>query len=125
MVCRREYEREYRRKQNSRAPGNFAIKRAKSRAKIKGIPFTLTAADIPPLPKKCPIIGIPLSYRDDGEAGATPNSPSLDRIIPELGYVPGNVRWVSYRGNLLKNNASIEELELVLADARRLASPTT
>lgn len=48
------------------------------------------------------------------------NDPSVDRIIPELGYTKGNVRVISNRANLLKNNASIEEIELVLEDLRRL-----
>jgi hypothetical protein len=37
-------------------------------------------------------------------------SPSLDRIIPERGYVPGNVRVVSDRANRLKGKRSLEEL---------------
>lgn len=30
---------------------------------------------------------------------ATLEEPSLDRIVPELGYVPGNIRWIEKRLN--------------------------
>ena len=35
---------------------------------------------------------------------------SLDRINPELGYIPGNIQVLSTKANVLKNNASINEL---------------
>jgi hypothetical protein len=40
-------------------------------------------------------------------------SPSLDRIIPDRGYVPGNVRVVSDRANRLKGKRSLSELRLL------------
>jgi hypothetical protein len=58
----------------------------------------------------CPILGIPLFVK--GEV-AGPNSPSLDKIIPELGYIKGN-RWViSYRVNAMKNDANLDEIILL------------
>lgn len=42
--------------------------------------------------------------------GGKNNSPSLDRIRNELGYVRGNVIVISNRANRLKSDASIEEL---------------
>ena len=38
-------------------------------------------------------------------------SPSLDRIIPEKGYVKGNIIVVSLKANTMKNNATIEEIK--------------
>lgn len=38
------------------------------------------------------------------------NSPSIDRIIPELGYVVGNVAILCWECNRLKNNATPEKL---------------
>jgi hypothetical protein len=38
----------------------------------------------------------------------------LDRIIPELGYVPGNVKIISMRANRIKTNATIEDIKNVL-----------
>lgn len=46
-------------------------------------------------------------------------SPSLDRIDSSKGYVKGNVRVISARANMLKNNATVEELTLVLKDLKR------
>jgi hypothetical protein len=39
----------------------------------------------------------------------------LDRVIPELGYVPGNVAVISLRANTMKQDATAAELR-VLAD---------
>jgi hypothetical protein len=34
----------------------------------------------------------------------------LDKIVPELGYVKGNVQVISTLANTMKNQASIEQL---------------
>lgn len=47
-------------------------------------------------------------------------SPSLDRLDSSKGYVKGNVRVISKRANQLKNNATVEEMRMVLADLIRL-----
>lgn len=94
------------------------LRRIKGNAKIRNLPCSLTVADIPAIPKHCPVFPwIKLSYavgvkRHDG-------SPSLDRIDNDLGYVKGNVRWVSDRANILKSNASDEELIMLGNDARK------
>lgn len=38
------------------------------------------------------------------------HTPTLDRIIPKLGYVPGNVIIVSARANRIRNDATVDEL---------------
>jgi hypothetical protein len=55
----------------------------------------------------CPVFGTPLRR---GQNQATLDSPELDRIIPALGYVPGNVQWISRRANVMKQSASPKEL---------------
>ena len=40
----------------------------------------------------------------------TDDSPSIDRLIPELGYIKGNVNVISLRANIIKNNATKDEL---------------
>lgn len=85
---------------------------AKGRAKKDGLPFALTEEDII-IPDICPLLKIPL-FRGDGKPIA--NSPSLDRIIPHLGYVAGNVWVISYRANSIKNDATIVELETLTAN---------
>ena len=71
--------------------------RVRSRALKEGIPFTIEPVDIPELPAYCPALGTPLSYL--GESQHRSRSASLDRIVPELGYVPGNVRILGMRAN--------------------------
>jgi hypothetical protein len=92
---------------------------ARYRAKQKGVPFDITIDDIV-IPKYCPILGIKLKSSELGRKGNCPTSPSLDRIIPELGYVKGNVRVISQRANTLKSNATSVELEKILNDVRAI-----
>lgn len=81
---------------------------ARNRAKTKGLPFDLTEDDID-IPVFCPVLGIKLERGVEG-TGRSDASPSLDRIVPERGYVKGNVVVVSNRANRMKNDGSPEEL---------------
>lgn len=93
------------------------FQRIRSRAKAKDIPFNITVDDIK-IPEFCPVLGIKLNC-NHGHSGYFDDSPSIDRIIPELGYTKGNIRVISNRANLLKSNATIEELQKVINDLRR------
>lgn len=93
--------------------------RVKARAKANGTPFTIELSDIV-IPEVCPVLGIPIKPQNGKGQGFHPDSPSLDRIRPELGYVKGNVRVISARANLLKSDATSAEIALVLEDLRRL-----
>jgi hypothetical protein len=84
---------------------------AKRRSKIEKVPFDLRKEDFF-VPQFCPILGIPM-YIGDGKASE--NSPSLDKIIPSLGYIKSNVAVISSRANRLKSDASLAELELIVA----------
>lgn len=53
------------------------------------------------IPETCPMLGIKLEFGFDKQGGNF-NSPSLDRIIPELGYTKGNVMVISKRANMIK-----------------------
>ena len=46
-------------------------------------------------------------------------SPTLDKTIPALGYVPGNIAVISWRANRLKNNGTLEELEALVEWMRK------
>jgi hypothetical protein len=93
---------------HSRTHEYFLWKGCQNRAKKNNIPFNLEYSDIV-IPEKCPILEIPI-FR--GNKKHTSNSPSLDRLVPELGYIKGNIRVISYKANTMKSDASIEELKL-------------
>jgi hypothetical protein len=96
----------------------WILKSAKSRAKKFGIPFAITPEDIV-IPEICPALGITLN---PAARRSQPNALTLDRIVPALGYIPGNVRVVSARANRLKSDATVAELEMLLAYVRRETS---
>ena len=103
---------EARRVRHVEQPALSMLREAKRRARRKNIPFDLRLFDIH-IPTTCPVLGIPI-FVSGGVV--TQNSPSIDRIVPCLGYVRGNVRVISFRANSLKQDATCEELQLVLAD---------
>lgn len=84
---------------------------AKHRAKIKNIPFDIHVNDIK-IPKICPVLGIPLIAQ---KGKPSDNSPELDRIVNEKGYVKENVLVVSRKVNRLKSNANIKDLFDIVA----------
>ena len=78
----------------------------------RGLPFSITLDDIKDVPNTCPVLGIPMV---SGAGNNNPNSATLDRLVPEKGYVPDNVCWISRKANRIKCDASLEELQQVLA----------
>lgn len=90
--------------------------RARSRARAKGIAFTISIEDIR-IPTKCPVLGIPLSYGTRCQKDA---APSLERIRPALGYVPGNILVISFRANAIKRDATTSELRMLVDFYERL-----
>jgi len=59
-------------------------------------------------PKKCPVFGKKLTV---GKGKHHDMSPSVDKIVPEKGYVKGNLQVISYLANRMKNNATRKQLE--------------
>jgi hypothetical protein len=104
----RKASREWRRKN----PLQKLIQGAKERARKFNLPFNLTVSDLI-MPETCPVLGIKLEPNIGGKIAA-PNSPSLDRINPKLGYVKGNVQIISFRANTIKNCGSLEEHQKVI-----------
>lgn len=86
---------------------------ARKRAKAKDLPITITVADIV-VPEVCPVLGIPMTF-----GGSRENWPSLDRMDPSVGYVPGNVFVISYRANRIKNDSTLAEIEAIASYMRR------
>jgi len=92
-------------------PKKYMLYSARKRAKEDGCAFTITEEDIK-IPFACPLLNIPI-FKNENFGG--PSSPSLDRIDPNGGYVPGNVWVISHRANNIKSNATLDELKLIVA----------
>ena len=106
----------YRAKHPERTRLQLMLNNARIRAKRHGVPFSLTMADLV-IPETCPVLGIKLCM-PDGTGNPGDASPSLDRKVPSRGYVPSNIQIISYRANRIRNDATLEELVLVLAYAK-------
>jgi hypothetical protein len=58
-------------------------------------------------PARCPVFDVPFVERG---AGFSKWSPSIDKIDPAKGYVPGNIQVVSLFANCMKRDATKEQL---------------
>lgn len=102
-------------------PSHYLLYNAKYRARQCGLPCTITVDDIV-IPDVCPVLGIPLipSFGNAKEGkrstGGEAGSPSLDKIIPEFGYVPENIMVISHRANSLKRDSIDPEEHRAIAD---------
>lgn len=85
------------------------INNAKGRARRKGVAFAITIDDVD-IPDVCPIFGMKLKKN---KGFSQDNSPTLDRIRPDLGYVPGNVVVLSHLANTIKSTATSADLYMV------------
>lgn len=113
--ARRLWKRQYEKHRYESTQQMNIFKNCKNRATRRGLPFDITPEDIV-IPEVCPVLGIKLHL---GSKGFDPNSPSVDRVDGNKGYVKGNVRIISMRANKLKSDATLEELEAVVAYYRR------
>ena len=117
----RAYQRRYQKAARHMNPARHLFMGAKRRAAQKGIPFSIVQSDIV-VPEFCPVLGIRLKVNDG--CGPRFDSPSIDRIMPSLGYVKGNVIVVSQRANTIKSNALVDEIQAVANFYRRLIDAT-
>ena len=102
--------------ERDRGTMEYALRRllysARTRAKQKNLPFDLTVEWLETMVvTHCPITLEPLNWTREQVAGGGPrtNSPSIDKIIPELGYVQSNCAIISARANRIKNDGTIDE----------------
>lgn len=67
------------------------------------------------VPDRCPVLGIPIVIGGNRWY----DSPSVDRVDNTKGYVKGNVQIISGRANTLKKDATLAELEALVAYVKR------
>lgn len=85
-----------------------AMRSAKYRAQRDRVPFTLTYETLPQLSERCP--ACEKLYDFMRSIKTTMDRPSLDRVTPSLGYVPGNVVFVCMECNLRMQNSTSDDL---------------
>jgi hypothetical protein len=107
----REASKRARKKMRCDNPTRLIWLETKKRAKKRNIPFEIDISDIV-IPKICPILGLELSF---GIGRVHDESPSLDRIIPEMGYVKGNCYIISSKANRMKQENTLETLEKIIS----------
>jgi hypothetical protein len=100
------------------------LSNAKIRAKQKNVYFNLTfeyLKKIFPQNNKCPVIGVNFQFGYKNlDKKNTDFAPSLDRIVPEKGYVEGNVIVVCNIVNRVKSDSTIKILEKVFKFYKKL-----
>ena len=87
-------------------------KNALQRARRNKIPFDIDIEYLKSIKTdRCPIFNTALSWGEFGdEHKRSANSPSLDKIKPEYGYIKGNVCIISDLANKIKQDVGYEEL---------------
>ncbi len=98
-----------RKRRHAKDPRAIMLYAAKQRAKRDGLEFAIQIDDVS-IPQTCPLLGVALSVNQDT---AGPNSPTLDRIFNDRGYVRGNVIVVSYAANRCKGGLRARDLALI------------
>ena len=88
------------------------LREARRRAKERGVEFNIRPDQVVwPKDGLCPIKGV---FLEKNKGMVMANSPSLDRVHSDQGYIPGNVRVLSWRMNNLKGDLTVEEAENLL-----------
>ena len=87
------------------------LSQVRARASASKLNFNLSELYLKSIaPVCCPVFGEKLIYTSRGKMERL--TASIDKIVPALGYVKGNVQVISMMANRLKSNASLEDLEL-------------
>lgn len=98
-ACRASYRKEH--------DPDHRLHTAKFNALKRGLSFNIERGDVEWV-THCPILNIELEY--NSKESSNDNSPSIDRINPDIGYEKGNVWVISNKANRMKNDANRDEL---------------
>lgn len=97
-----------RRSANNRMWDNV-VRGALKRAVVKGIPYDADLLEWAPTvwTGRCALSGI--EFKRGNGSGPSPLSPSIDRIVPALGYTKANCRFILHAINALKGCGTDDE----------------
>ena len=103
------------RRKRAKDPIRYRLYLVKSRCKKLGIEFDLEPSDII-IPKKCPVLGVKLiRYSNRGRGNKDRDKLwSIDRFDSSKGYTKDNIWIISQRANIIKNDATLPELETLV-----------
>lgn len=102
----------WRRNNAKRAWASTCVSQARLRANKYSVPFNITKEYVLSItPDKCPVFGTPFMFM--GNKRPTDRSATLDRLVPTLGYVRGNVVVVSMKANRIKSAYAADDVLLV------------
>jgi hypothetical protein len=107
----KETHREQESVRRSKDKKSVMLTNAKARAMKNNLEFSITKKDII-FTDLCPVFDIKLDYN---LKKISDNSPTIDRIDSKKGYMPDNIKIISWKANRVKSNASIEEIEAILS----------
>jgi hypothetical protein len=109
-AANRERKRKSDRAWNAANPIKVAMNSARQRAKRFGVSFDpAIEQELENLPTHCPVCHVEL-ISHIGEGRMQSDSPSVDRLVPAIGYVPGNVQWLCLGCNSSKQDDTMEDL---------------
>lgn len=95
-------------------PEKYLLQKARGNARHKNREFNLSLEDIK-IPEKCPALNVLFEFD-------TPYAPSIDRIDSSKGYTKDNIQIISRKANLMKSDATPEELKRFAEWASRSTS---
>lgn len=83
-------------------------------AKKQNVPFDLDIEYLQQIKTDvCPVFKTIFVWHRIGLGQMNDESPTLDRVMPLLGYIRGNVVWISAKANRIKQNVTEKELYAV------------
>lgn len=98
-------------------PWRHIISNIRGRAEREGIPYDIDVEwGSETYTGRCEVTGIAF-IKTDGNDGQMPFSPSIDRIVPALGYTKGNCRWVLFGINALKGSGTDADMWRIIMAA--------
>ncbi len=102
-IRRKEY-----RNKRTKQPWAQLLVNSRVRASQRNLPFALTREWAEKnWTGHCALSGLPFTL---GTREHYPDSPSIDRIKPELGYTPDNCRFILFAVNSLRGNGTDEQM---------------
>ena len=115
--CHLQYTAEWKKRNMLERPFSEIHSRKKNGAKSRSIQYDLSPEYLENVWNqqggKCAVLGIDLDLKGNT---AHDHKATIDRIVPSLGYTHGNIKWVSWLANRVKNDCTDPEVFIKVAE---------